>query len=208
SIDALKEEYGLDRELVIEAMKDAVRAAARKQFRSEYKWLSTRDKLNAKRLEIATGIDKEIFGAYMTGFSNSPYYNALYAPLFVENDSVFVFDHYADFMYTYTQNYEKLDSVPISYHKGKTSRFWEEQVIFDQGNGNAYTVFRRNGNCYLQGIDKKSGESLGNFKMFHRYPENLVIKNGEVYYVYRPFESPQKKFLYREDIYLKEIAIR
>ncbi|HUF04592.1 MAG TPA: transcription termination factor NusA [Aridibacter sp.] len=37
SIEALKEEYGLDRELVIEAMKDAVRAAARKQFKSEYK---------------------------------------------------------------------------------------------------------------------------------------------------------------------------
>lgn len=36
SIDALKEEYGLDRELVIEAMKEAVRAAARKQFKSEY----------------------------------------------------------------------------------------------------------------------------------------------------------------------------
>ncbi|MEZ5306655.1 MAG: transcription termination factor NusA [Pyrinomonadaceae bacterium] len=37
SIDLLKDEYGLDRELVIEAMKDAVRAAARKQFKSEYK---------------------------------------------------------------------------------------------------------------------------------------------------------------------------
>jgi transcription termination/antitermination protein NusA len=37
NIDALKEEYGLDRELVIEAMKDAVLAAARKQFKSEYK---------------------------------------------------------------------------------------------------------------------------------------------------------------------------
>ncbi len=37
SIDVLKNEYGLDRELVIEAMKDAVRAAARKQFKSEYK---------------------------------------------------------------------------------------------------------------------------------------------------------------------------
>ena len=37
SIDVLKDEYGLDRELVIEAMKDAVRAAARKQFKSEYK---------------------------------------------------------------------------------------------------------------------------------------------------------------------------
>ncbi len=37
SIDALKQEYGLDRELVIEAMKEAVRAAARKQFKQEYK---------------------------------------------------------------------------------------------------------------------------------------------------------------------------
>lgn len=37
SIDSLKDEYGLDRELVIEAMKDAVLAAARKQFKNEYK---------------------------------------------------------------------------------------------------------------------------------------------------------------------------
>ncbi|MDH3493727.1 MAG: transcription termination factor NusA [Acidobacteriota bacterium] len=37
SIDMLRDEYGLERELVIEAMKDAVRAAARKQFKSEYK---------------------------------------------------------------------------------------------------------------------------------------------------------------------------
>ncbi|MDQ1523499.1 MAG: transcription termination/antitermination protein NusA, partial [Pyrinomonadaceae bacterium] len=34
SIDALCKEHGIDRELVIEAMKEAVRAAARKQFKS------------------------------------------------------------------------------------------------------------------------------------------------------------------------------
>lgn len=37
SIDALCAEHGLDRELVIEAMKDAVRAAARKQFKAQDK---------------------------------------------------------------------------------------------------------------------------------------------------------------------------
>jgi len=37
SIDVLKDEYGLDRELVIEVMKDAIQAAARKQFKAEYK---------------------------------------------------------------------------------------------------------------------------------------------------------------------------
>ena len=34
SIDALCKEHGIDRDLVIEAMKDAVRAAAKKQFKS------------------------------------------------------------------------------------------------------------------------------------------------------------------------------
>ena len=37
SIDVLKNEYGLERELVIEVMKEAIQAAARKQFKSEYK---------------------------------------------------------------------------------------------------------------------------------------------------------------------------
>ncbi|MGI8669589.1 MAG: transcription termination/antitermination protein NusA, partial [Aridibacter sp.] len=37
SIDVLREEYGLERELVINAMKEAVLAAAKKQFKQEYK---------------------------------------------------------------------------------------------------------------------------------------------------------------------------
>ena len=37
SIDALCKEHGIDRDLVIEAMKDAVKAAARKQFRTQDK---------------------------------------------------------------------------------------------------------------------------------------------------------------------------
>ena len=37
SIDSLCAEHGLDRDLIIEAMKDAVRAAARKQFKSQDK---------------------------------------------------------------------------------------------------------------------------------------------------------------------------
>src|SRR5688500_19574623 len=37
NIEVLCSEYGLDRELIIEAMKDAVKAAARKQFRTQDK---------------------------------------------------------------------------------------------------------------------------------------------------------------------------
>ena len=175
------------------------------QFRSEYKWLSTREKLNAKRLEIQTGIDKEIFGAYMTGFTNSIYYDALYAPLFVQNDSVLVFDHHADLLVTYTEAFDRVDSVPISYHKGRKGRFWEDQVLFDHANGSAYALFKRNGRAYLGGVDKNTGEIMGYCKLHYKYPDKIRIHNGEAYYVYRPFESSQKKFLYREEVILAAI---
>lgn len=178
------------------------------QFRSEYKWLGTREKLQAARLEISTGIDKEIFGAYLSGFTHGPYYRSLYAPLFVANDTAFVVDHYKNTMYCFTNNYQDKDSIPINYHLGKMGKSWDEEVIFDEETGDVYSLHRKNGNAYLCGISKSSGQVLGTFKLWFRHPETIRISGGEVYYTYRPFESTQKKFLYKEQIYLKSIPIR
>ena len=178
------------------------------QFRSEYKWLGTREKLQAARLEISTGIDKEIFGAYLSGFTHGPYYRSLYAPLFVANDTAFVVDHYKNTMYCFTNNYQDKDSIPINYHLGKMGKSWDEEVIFDEETGDVYSLHRKNGNAYLCGISKSSGQVLGTFKLWFRHPETIRISRGEVYYTYRPFESTQKKFLYKEQIYLKTIPIR
>ena len=178
------------------------------QFRSEYKWLGTRAKLQAARLELSTGIDKEIYGAYLSGFTHGPYYRSLYAPLYVSNDSAFVIDHYDNFMYCYTNNYQDRDSIPISYHLGRMGRFWDDEVLFDETTGDVYSLHRRNGNAYLCGVNKTTGELLGTFKLYFRHPETIKISGGEVYYTYRPFESQQKKYLYKELIYLKDQAIR
>ncbi len=178
------------------------------QFRSEYKWLSTRAKLQAARLELSTGIDKEIYGAYLSGFTHGPYYRSLYAPLYVSNDSAIVVDHYDNFIYRYTNNYQNRDSIPIAYHLGKMGRSWDEEVLFDERTGDLYSLHRRNGNAYLCGVNRKTGELLGTFKLYFRHPETIKISGGEVYYTYRPFESQQKKYLYKELIYLKDQAIR
>jgi hypothetical protein len=34
----------------------------------------------------------------------------------------------------------------------------------------------------------------------YRYPERTQVFNGSVYYVYRPFESLQKRSIYRENM--------
>ncbi len=168
------------------------------QFRSEYKWLSGRGKLEAFRTEQRTGIDKEVVGGFMSGFSETVYYEPLYAPLFASQDQVYIFDHYRDVLYRVDQNAVIQDSIPISYHKERESRFWQEQIIFDPIQERCFAVYERLGNAYLKQINLETGALGEAIQLTYRYPERINVYNGEVYYLYRPFESPQKKFLYRE----------
>lgn len=170
------------------------------QFRSEYKWLSGRGKLEAYRTELRTGIDKEVVGGFMSGFSSSMYYEPLYAPLFASNNQVYIFDHYGDMIYKVNDQAEIQDSIPIKYHTEKESRFWKNQIVFDPILEMGYAVYERLGKTYLKEINLETGETGEPLELTFRYPENINVYNGEVYYLYRPFESPQKKFLYREVI--------
>ena len=169
-------------------------------FRSEYKYLSGRGKLEAFRHEMKTGIDKEIVAAYMTGFANSLYYEELYAPLYVVDDTVMVFDHYSDQIYKYISPDQLADSVSIDYHKPKKRKEWQKEILRDFASSTMFGLFKRNGYCYLKQIDVHSGEAVSSFKLLHRYVEHIRVRDGWAYYVYRPFESSQKKYLYKEQI--------
>jgi hypothetical protein len=166
-------------------------------YRSEYKWVDVRTKLWAKNLELQTGIDAEIYvGANY--FTQSPYYKELYAPLFHRNDSLFVFDYYKDKLRTYNDLGEPLDSVSIYHHYDKRKTGWESELIQDSQTGEIYALFDRAGFSYLGRIDTKTGEITEQVKLEYRFVEKIAIHNNFVYYIYRPFESPQKKYLYME----------
>ena len=104
------------------------------QYRAEYKFSDVRTKLWAHQKQIDTGIDKEVWvGAAV--FTNSIYYTPLYAPLFVKNDSVLVFDHYENKLYTHTPESGLVDSTTISYHMNSRKSGWEHPMIQDKKNG-------------------------------------------------------------------------
>jgi len=166
-------------------------------YRSEYKWVDVRTKLWAKNLELKTGIDAEIYvGANY--FTQSPYYKELYAPLFHRNDTLFVFDYYKDKLRTYTDLGEPIDSVAIYHHYDKRKTGWESELFQDSKTGEIYALFDRAGFSYLGRIDTKTGEITEQVKLEYRFVEKIAIHNNFVYYIYRPFESPQKKYLYME----------
>jgi hypothetical protein len=169
-------------------------------YRAQYKYLSGHDKLESVRMEMATGIDKEIWAAVWSGFPNSLYYKQLYAPMFVKNDTILIFDHYKNKMFRYDRNNHVIDSLDISYHNSNDKREWEELLVQDRNKQRIFSVFLRGGKYYLKELNTTTGEITKVHPLYYKYPEKLKVKNGYAYYIYRPFESLQNKYLYREKL--------
>lgn len=170
-------------------------------YRSEYKYLSPRQRFEATKLEYETGIDKEDIAAIMSDFPNSLYYEPLYAPAFIIHDTVMIFDHYANELKKFNTYGDSIASVPIYYHQMTTDRSkWKQQLLKDAYTHDVYAVFLKDGHYHLRKIDLSTGRVIGNFKLTHRYVEKMRVKDGYVYYLYRPFGSIQNVYLYKEKI--------
>jgi hypothetical protein len=170
-----------------------------RMFRSEYKYLSPREKLDALRYEMDTGTDKEIVAAYMRGFQHTSYYEPLNAPMIAMDSALWLFDHHHDALMRYDWDGERLDSVSIHYHHVKKPLRWQAQIIADQEIQKVYTSYDRNGYTEVHEI-MADGSHIKRMDLAYRYTDQLRILGGYAYYVYRPFESSQRRFLYKEKI--------
>lgn len=173
-------------------------------YRAQYKYVSGRDKLWAYRKEQETGIDKEIWiGA--ASFTQDILYKPVYAPLFVKQDTVHIFDQYKSFLYKFDQHHDLIDSVKISYYKKVNKEEWEQPLIKDDKTNQIFALYDKGGYNYLKMIDCQKGTTSEGFKLSNRFVEQIKIINGYAYYIYRPYESPQKKFLYKEKLVFEEL---
>lgn len=169
-------------------------------YLSEFKYVKPQEKLWAVRQEAKTGIDKEIWiGAKY--FTHSLYYKPVYAPMAVFGDTAYIFDHYKDkLLRVDCRNDQKLDSTSITYHHAMGKDKWKQPLIFDDALHKAYALFQNKGNLYLRKINLETGQIDLAIQLYYRYVHKVSVHNGYAYYIYRPFESAQKKFIYREKI--------
>ena len=169
-----------------------------KGYNMEYYFLKPKEQLEARKLEQEYKIDRHKIAAYMSGLTTSMFYTPLYAPLFIIADTAYVFDHYSNAILKYDKNHKRVDSVPITYHHPKNWRDWKHEVIVDKETNNVYAVYERYGIYSLKLINKYSGKIISSFKLTNKYVKQIKIRNGEVFYIYRPFESLQQQFIYKE----------
>jgi hypothetical protein len=103
-------------------------------------------------------------------------------------------------MYKYSDANQLLDSLSIDYHRPKKRNEWQKRMVQDIDTHEIYGNFKRSGWNYLKRLNWNSGEVDLTFKLYHKYTENIKVRDGWAYYIYRPFESSQKKYLYKEQI--------
>jgi hypothetical protein len=166
----------------------------------EFDFLKPKDRLYARKMEMYTGIDKRIIAATMTGFPESIYYTPLYAPMFVKNDTICVFDHYVDTLFLYDKNMKLIGANKIDYHHPKNWKDWDRQIHQDEITGELYARFESGGVYTLKKIDIATGKIVGTYKIEIPWVKHIKIRNGDVYYIYRPKDTIQTKYLYREHI--------
>ncbi len=166
-------------------------------FRSQYKYMSGADKVTAMRFENATGIDKEIYAGYMTGFHRDMYFSVPYAPLFRVADTICVFDHVVGVIRKFNRHIEPSGEVPLPYNM-KRDRV--KSVLQDPADGSIYTLHVRGPSTFLRRIDTSSGSLGPSFTLTHPFPEDVKVFDGHAWYIYRPYGSTQQRTLYRERI--------
>lgn len=171
-------------------------------YNMEYYYLKPRDKLEAREIADEYKVDKKVAAALMTGFTKSLFYDPLYAPLFILKDTICVFDHYKDALFHFDKHGKKLDSIAISYNHPKNWREWKHLMLKDEIENAMYAVYAKDGHKYIKLIDHNNGKEKGKYKLIFHSGDKVKVRDGYIYYVYRPFESTQEKFLYRERITL------
>lgn len=167
-------------------------------YNFEYYSLKPNEKLAARRIAMDLNTDKRIIASLMSGFTKSMFYEPLYAPLYVVKDTICVFDHYKNQLFHINRNGEKIDSLNISYNHPKNWKEWKNVMLKDDIENKIYAVYEKNGRKYIKEISLQNGKEKGKYTLQFHSADKLKIHDGYAYYIYRPFESTQEKFFYRE----------
>lgn len=183
----------------ISVIKEVVHKDMAWKYIWEYEYLNNADKQFAKRMAAKLkGYDRYDVAASMTGFSNGFLYETVYAPLFIVNDTINIFDHSESKIWKFVDDTVDVGATSFNYHKPKKKSSWKRKLIMDEVTGSIYGVFLKNGYYYLKKINPSNGLIESERKLSFQYVSKLKIKDGHIYYTYKPSSTLLKKYLYKE----------
>ena len=100
-------------------------------------------------------------------------------------------------MYVHDLNGDLVSSSPIGHHKNKKRSGWKG-LLQDRSSKNVFSAYEVSGHSFIGKVNLSTGEVNEKYRLAYRYVDKIAVIGNFVYYIYRPFESSQKRFLYKE----------
>jgi hypothetical protein len=170
-------------------------------FKSEYKYMNGRAKRIAYQYELDYGVPKEIVAGQMTQFKESLYYQDPIAKIIQLEDHWSIFNISQKTVVTVNSEGAVINRLRMEGSRNLSSISSKEKILSVQ-----FDPEKKEMICFTQ---LRTGESMLNLlkedgtlelkkNLYWQHIRNPQIKNGRVYYLYRPFESRNNWFLYAE----------
>ena len=170
-------------------------------FKSEYKYMNGRAKRIAYQYELDYGVPKEIVAGQMTQFKESLYYQDPIAKIIQLEDHWSIFNISQKTVLTVNADGTVMNRLIMAGSRNLASIPAKEKILSVQFDSEKKEMI-----CFTQ---LRTGESMLNLlnedgtlklkkNLYWQHIRNPQIKNGRVYYLYRPFESRNNWYLYSE----------
>jgi hypothetical protein len=140
------------------------------------------------------------FDYYIANESKWMSIHHLDAPLLILGDTITILDHVHGKSFRYNKKGELLYERKIEYHHLKGMGKWLGKIWKDSSNERIYTAYLKSGKVTLFEIDLRNSSQKKVLELTHSYVDRIRIRDHQIFYIYRPFESSQKRYLYSEKI--------
>jgi hypothetical protein len=116
------------------------------------------------------------------------------------HDSIYVFNLVEEKMMVYNIEGALKREVGTNIDPSRQRSKFQNRIIQDDITGELYAQYLEGRTGVLRRIELSSGE-LGEFQnLTYDYPEKVEVYADEVYYLYKPFGTPQKTYIYKENL--------
>lgn len=117
----------------------------------------------------------------------------IYAPLFLNEDTVIIFDHINSQILYFDIYANLINNTPISYTSKKG---WQPLVLKDAKKNKYYTITLKNGKTSMHHINLSTGETESKLVIDYSWIEKINICNDTIYFLYRSQDKKLSKYLY------------
>jgi hypothetical protein len=134
------------------------------------------------------------FNPEVTGWFSKLLMKEKFCPLFLHNDTVYVFNHEVDSLHLFKTTGERISTSYITYSNPNEKK---REILIDRVTGKFYYKHLANGLVHLKEIDVMTGNSVRNYVIEEMtFPEKVDVNDGAIFYLHK-MKNEAGKRLYR-----------